>query len=601
MIRKSCGAAITKWPRLIFLERGVIHILFFDFEVFKYDWLVVALDMAAKKEHVIINDPVALEELHDANLKNVWAGFNCRHYDQYIFKGILCGFDPKKINDFIIIQGEPGWKFSSLLRKIPLNIYDVMQNIDRGLKMFEGFMGSTIKESSVPFDIDRKLTKAEIEETVKYCRHDVEQTIEIFLRRKDDFEAHMGLAKLASGKDGLDLSLLGRTKAQLSAIILQATRRDYDDEFNIDFPDTLKLEKYGAVLDWYKDPSNRAYYKKNDKGKYIKNQLDIVVAGVPHVFGWGGLHGAREKYQGEGYYLNMDAASLYPSLMIRYNLYSRSMRNPITFKEIYDRRLQYKADKNPLQAPLKLILNSTYGVMKDPGNDLFDPLQANRVCVYGQLLLLDLIERLEPYCELIQSNTDGILIKMNRYEDFDLIDDICFEWEKRTGMTLEFDEYRRVYQKDVNNYIIVDAAGKHKSKGAYVKKLNPLDYDLPILNRALVDYMVKGVPVEQTILSADKLIDFQLVTKISGKFSHIQYGLHALKEKTIRVFASRNKNDPGVMKWSVRTGRPVKISNSPLHCFIHNEDVNSLPVPEKLDRAWYIDFAKSRLKDFGVA
>lgn len=573
----------------------MVSILFFDFEVFKHDWLVVVMDMAAKQEHVIINDPQALEQLHEANLKNLWVGFNNRHYDQYIFKGILCGFDPKKINDFIIVHGEPGWKFSSLLRSIPLNIYDVMQNIDRGLKMFEGFMGNSIKESSVPFDIDRKLTPTEIEETVKYCRHDVEQTIEIFLRRRDDFEAHMGLAKLASGKDGLDLSLLGRTKAQLSAIILQATRRSYDDEFDIDFPDTLKLNKYTAVLDWYKDPSNRTYYK-GDK----KNQLDIMVAGVPHVFGWGGLHGAREKYQGEGYYLNMDAASLYPSLMIRYNLHSRSMRRPQIFQEIYEQRLAYKAEKNPLQKPLKLVLNSTYGVMKDPGNDLFDPLQANRVCVYGQLLLLDLIERLEAHSEIIQSNTDGILIKMNRYEDYDLIDDICYEWESRTGLTLEFDEYRRVYQKDVNNYIIVDASGKYKSKGAYVKQLNPLDNDLPILNRALVDYMVKGVPVEQTILAADRLIDFQLVTKISGKFSHIQHGLKVLKEKTIRVFASKNAADPGVVKWSVRTNKPVKISNSPLHCFIHNDDVNDLPVPEKLDRTWYINFAKSRLKDFGV-
>ena len=30
-------------------------------------------------------------------------------------------------------------------------------------------------------------------ETIKYCRHDVEQTIEVFLELKDDFEAQMGL------------------------------------------------------------------------------------------------------------------------------------------------------------------------------------------------------------------------------------------------------------------------------------------------------------------------------------------------------------------------------------------------------------------------
>mgnify|MGYP002508571603 CR=1 FL=1 len=67
--------------------------------------------------------------------------------------------------------------------------------------------------------------------------------------------------------------------------------------------------------------------------------------------------------------------------------------------------------------------------MKDRHNALYDPRQANNVCVGGQLLLLDLIERLEDHCDIIQSNTDGILIKLRRYEDFDLIDDICWEWE----------------------------------------------------------------------------------------------------------------------------------------------------------------------------
>ena len=123
-----------------------------------------------------------------------------------------------------------------------------------------------------------------------------------------------------------------------------------------------------------------------------------------------------------------------------------------------------------------------------------DPRQANNVCVHGQLLLLDLIEKLEPHCKIIQSNTDGILVKLNAKNDkeadeqYSLIDDIAYEWEQRTGLTLEFDEYRRVYQKDVNNYVIApdgelyDKKGRPrwKSEGAYVKKLNDLkDYDLP--------------------------------------------------------------------------------------------------------------------------
>ncbi len=574
--------------------------LFYDFEVFKEDWLVVVIDMMNKKEHVIINDPAALEKLHSENVNEIWVGFNSRHYDQYILKGILCGFDPKRINDYIIVKGNPGWKFSSLFRNVKLINYDVMTAIDRGLKTFEGFMGNNIKESSVPFDIDRKLTQEELDETVKYCRHDVEQTVEVFLERKDDFEAHMGLVKLACKDKPLDLFLLSKTKVQLSSIILDAVKKDHDDEFDIDFPSTMKIEKYTDVVDWYKNPENRKYNVDPDDPKSKKNQLDIMIAGVPHVFGWGGVHGAIDKYSGEGYFLNMDVASLYPSLMIQYDLGSRNMKDPNKYEEIYHTRLQYKAEKNPLQLPLKLVLNGTYGAMKDKNNQLFDPRQANRVCTYGQLLLLDLIEKLEPHCQIIQSNTDGVLIKMNRYEDFDLIDDICYEWEQRTHLVLEFEEFRKVFQKDVNNYIIVSPDGKYKSKGAYVKKLNSLDYDLPIVNKALIDYMVKNVPVEKTVGDCDDLKEFQLVSKASGKYKHILHGDKILIEKTIRIFASTLSTDPGVQKVHATTGRPAKIPNSPENCFIYNDEVNGVKVPKKLNKKFYIDMANKRLADFGV-
>lgn len=556
--------------------------------------------MAAKKTHVIINSPEELEALYKANMKEIWCGFNSRHYDQYILKAILCGFDPKKVNDYIIVKGNPGWKFSSLFYQYPLNNYDVMMNLDRGLKLFEGFMGNNIKETSVPFDIDRRLTEEEIAETVIYCKHDVEQTVQVFLQRKKDFEAHIGLVKLACKGKPLDLSLISKTKPQLSAIILDAHRYiERNDEFDIDFPFSMRIEKYSKVVEWYENPANRCYQKD---GK--KNQFDIVVAGVPHQFGWGGVHGAIPKYHGKGYFLNMDVASLYPSLMVQYNLHSRNIANPQKFVEIYNQRLKYKAEKNPLQAPLKLVLNSTYGVMKDVNNALYDPLQANRVCIYGQLLLLDLIERLEPYAQIIQSNTDGVLVKMPEGKDeekwYDLIDDIAHEWEVRTGLNLEFDEYREIYQKDVNNYIILDSWGHWKSKGAYVKELSSLDYDLPIVNKALVEYMAHGVPVRRTVLGCNALKEFQLVSKISGKYTHILYGDKVIKEKCIRIFASKNNSDPGVQKVHATTNKPAKIPNSPEHCFIFNDEVNGVKVPEKLNKQWYIDLANKRLADFGV-
>jgi len=559
--------------------------LFYDFEVFKHDWLVVIIDMANRKEHVVVNDPDLLQSIYEDGKSDVWVGYNSRHYDQYILKGILCGFEPKRINDHIIVKGKPGWQFSSLLNKISLNNYDIMNSF-HGLKQLEAFMGNDIKESSVPFTIDRKLTPEEIEETVKYCRHDVEQTIEVFIQRKEEFESHLSLIKAFK----LPISYISKTKVQLSAIILDANKRSHNDEFDIEFPDTMKIQKYKHIVNWYKEPSNRDYDKV----------LKVDVSGVPHVFAWGGLHGAISKYSGEGIFMNVDVASYYPALMIEYGWGSRNMSNPSKYKEIRDSRLKLKAEKNPMQAPYKIVLNGTYGAMKDKNNNLFDPRQANNVCVGGQLLLLDLIEKLEGHCSLVQSNTDGLIFKISSMDDVDGIKELCKEWEERTRMELEFEFFTKIFQKDVNNYVIVAEDGSHKSKGGYVKKLSSLDYDLPIINKAVKDYFISGVHPEKTVMDCRQLKEFQKVVKVSGKYLYAMHGDEIIKEKCLRVFASKEESDPGVFKRKTLEKNPEKFALTPERAFIVNDNINNRRVPRRLDKSWYIDLAIKRLQDFGV-
>ena len=133
--------------------------VFYDFEVFKYDWLVVLADTKEHGMTVIINDPDALEDFYHRNVEDIWVGYNSRHYDVWILRAILCGFDPKRMNDWIIREGNDGYQFARILSQIPLNNFDVMPNPPIGLKTLEGFMGSDIRETEVPFDIDRKLTR----------------------------------------------------------------------------------------------------------------------------------------------------------------------------------------------------------------------------------------------------------------------------------------------------------------------------------------------------------------------------------------------------------------------------------------------------------
>ncbi|SLC83203.1 Uncharacterised protein [Mycobacteroides abscessus subsp. abscessus] len=551
--------------------------------------------MVKKKEHIIINDPEKLEKFHEENRNEIWVGYNNNHYDQYIHKAILCGFDPKRVNDYIIEKGNPGWKFSSLFRKIKMINYDVMKFGDGGLKTLEGYMGNDIRESTVPFDIDRKLTEEEIEETIKYCRHDVQQTVEVFLERKSEFEASRQLIKIFD----LPITSFSKTKAQLVSEILGGMKKKFNEN-EFDFPIVTAVEKYlkkyRYVLDWYRNPENMKY-----KDGTKLHQLETTVAGVPHVFGWGGLHGAKEKSTEQGWLLNIDVEAYYPSTQMEYNFGYRNMGKPENFEKIHMQNINLKKEGRKVERlPFKIADNSISGQLKDKNSKLYDPLMNNAVCVNGQLMLLLLIEMVEEHVELLQSNTDGILVKLRNYDDYELIDDIVHQWEQMTGMVMEFEEFERLFQKDVNNYILVDAEGNVKTKGGYVKKLSRIDYNLPIINKALIEYMVNDTPVEKTINECDDLIEFQLVAKISGKYSHLLHGEKELNERCVRIFASNRKTDGGLRKVHKITKTAAKFPNSPLSCFTFNDNMDGVKTPSYLDRKFYIDMTNKRLRDFGV-
>lgn len=565
-------------------------LVFYDFEVFSYDWMVVCINPMEQTVEAIVNDKNKLTDYYQKHKSDIWIGYNSRNYDQYILKAILLGMNPKTVNDWIIVDGRKGWQYSSLFNTIPLYNYDCMSKF-YSLKQLEGFMGNDVRETTVPFNLDRKLTTDEINQTIKYCVHDVEQTMEVFLRNKADFDAHLNLIKTFD----LPLSSITRTQAQLSAMALGCVKREWFDEWEYSIVDTLQIQKYKEVVEWFVE--QRQVWDDDAT-------LTINVCGIPHQFGWGGLHGApNEPVHRKGLILHIDVTSFYPSIMIRYDMLSRNVQDKSVYKKIYDTRVALKkAGKKAEQAPYKIILNSTFGICKDPTSAAYDPRRAKEVCVNGQLLLLDLLEHLEGNCEVLQSNTDGLIIQIpDTDEAFDKIDDICFEWESRTGMQLGFDVVTEIFQKDVNNYLFKFENGKIERKGAYVKEQNDLDYDMPIVNRAVVHCMVFDTPVERTINECNVLKDFQKIVKVSSKYICGWHNGEKLTDKTFRVFASNDTEDTfiGKVKFKKDAEAIEKFANTPDHCFIFNATVNGLPVPYNLDKDYYIKIAKNRLRAFG--
>lgn len=599
-------------------------LIFYDYEVFKHNWLVVFIDPINDVKTVIVDDVVALQQFHEKHKEHIYVGFNSRHYDQYIHKAILLGFDPYEVSQFIIAKKRKGWEYSNLFNKVKMYNYDVYKGMtDNGLKTLEAFMGNDIEETSVPFDIDRPLTQTEITETIKYCTHDVEQLIQVFLERQDDFNTHLAMIN----EFGLSLDYINKTTAQLIAVILGSVKTDYNDEWDIFLPDTLRLKKYWYIAEWLKN--NRSL-----------DSYNVNVAGVPHIFGDGGIHGAIPKFKyvckNDEIIIFCDATSLYPFIMILYDLLSRSVKDKEKFKHIVNMNVELKKLKDPRRPIYKLICNTAYGCSGDKYNPMYDPRNRRLVCIFGQVLLLDLLEKLEvvPSIKFFNNNTDGLGFIIKR-KDFDLVDDIVYEFEQRTGLSFEFEFFKKIYQKDVNNYIAVpygelyDEKGnpRWKSKGGYVKKLSKLDNDLPIVNEALNNYMVKDIPIEETIYNCTDLLKFQKVYKLTSNYDYVKHNGQKLLNKSYRVFASNDTNDtaiykckevaPEKMTYGSSTGYDVdrlvnepdeylyangekcdKFAETPTHAFILNSDINKAPIPRKLNKQWYVDLAYKRLEQF---
>ena len=578
-------------------------VIVLDFEVFKYDWTLWFLDTDKRQGYHIVNDQEALQRFYDTYKEEIMIGYNINHYDRYIMQGILAGFDPYEISQWIIVDGQQGWAFSELLRTFPVGTYDTMIP-NKGLKRCEASLGMAIVESSIPFDIDRKLTKLEIREVLRYNRYDVMATFEVFLQDgfylspQSEFQSSMQIID----EFKFPKWYMSKTKSQLGCSVLGATYssklKDTSDEFDILSPDNVILGKYEYVREWFLNPDNHWYNKPVDGRKQpMKNELVTEIGGIPTTLAWGGSHGSVTREIVDGQLIMCDFGSLYPNIMVNYDLVSRGVPNSKKYEELLETRLKLKAEGNDRQESYKIALNGSYGQMKYNG-PLYDPRNGNNVCVHGQLISIDLVEKIEPFGDIININTDGVLIRV--YSDADRlhVEEACKLVSDRLSIPIDFDYYTRWIIKDVNNYLAIEENGKVTAKGGYVKFQSPLEYNYNIINHAIREHFVNGTSVEQTIMSCNDLIEFQIISNAGQKYEYAMYGDTPLMERVNRVFASTDSRDKGIFKLHKETGTKAKIEMTPEQCFIINDDIRGMKIPSKLDRQWYIDLANRRVKEF---
>lgn len=584
-----------------------MRIITYDGEVFAYDWIVVFKDKESGTYTVIHNDNEALKMTLSEDA--IYVGFNSKHYDQYIIKSIAVGFSPteiKQVNDYIIGGGQ-GWEYPALRDTYfsfqNVDIRDDMQ-VELSLKVIEGHLGLPIRESNVDFNINRPLTKEEIEETITYCKWDVDTTEKLIDLRKDYLKNKIQVGKIAGVSE---VKALGMTNAKLTAAILNATRKEHNDERDYKYPENLKREYIPVEVFTFFD---RLQDKSIPSDVIFSEKLELTIGECPITIGYGGIHGAIPNYifeeTGERVIVNKDVGSYYPHLMTICGYTSRNIPSAETFEGILEKRMKAKkaGDKATANA-LKLVVNTTYGAMLNQFNDLYDPLMGRSVCISGQLFLLELAVHLHREVEglkIIQINTDGIMVECDKVLIRE-IDIICEEWQKRTGFTLEEDKVIKIAQKDVNNYIEVQADGSSKAKGGYlvrgistVGSFN-INNNAVIVAEALKEHFVNGVAPEDTINACEDIFKFQMIAKASSKYKEayqIVDGEKVSVQKTNRVYATTNET-LGTLYKVKDNGAVAKIESLPEHCIIDNE--NKLSIKD-IDKSFYIELAKKRINDF---
>lgn len=532
--------------------------LFYDIEIFSQNAMVVFKDINKKLIRVFHNNFTGLSKFIEGK---ILVGFNNYYYDDKILTHMLnlkSVSQLKEINDRII-NGEP-----IAVKKPPFKSLDVFQQLDvsmPSLKKVSGNMGLAIVESSVPFSIDRPLEPEEFNDVLHYCINDVDVTIDIFKHRiKPYFSPKFSMIEMLGREDAIKWNT-----TTISANLLLKKPLPKWSNIRIN-DDMMQLVPYEVRELWLE--KGQSYIGTKTKGSITIEKFDCDIQ-----FAFGGLHGAHKTSKREHNVRLLDVTSMYPSIILLLNVLGAATE---TYRNLLKKRIEIKHVDPILSDALKLILNSVYGNLNNKFSILFNPKAALSVCIYGQIALFDLCERISPFCKIININTDGVA--------FIPLDDSYIyaykEWEQMFGLQLEEKIFDKFIQKDVNNYVAV-ANDKIICKGGDVNRYEEgnaifKNNNARILDIALTDHLLYGKHIGDTLTeNLDKPQLFQYILKAGNTYkgTATEEGI-LLDTKVNRVFASKK---PGFCLYKQRHDKGlVRFPDAPIHMHLFNNDCNEI-------------------------
>jgi hypothetical protein len=616
---------------------------FFDFEVFPNWWCCVFGDKPDTKIDENIKDTFVIVSSDDTNARDKLMsmikeddvcviGYNIKHYDLIIVNAIYQGLRPQevKIVNDLIINPESCWlskdhmRLRAFVKPYKACVYqDLMDDSDGSLKEKEAILGLNVLESSVDFNKE-DLSDEDKQDVLYYCKQDVFAAMIYF---NECVHAYTN-QKLAVCKRFNIPESLGRTytNAKLVAKALNATRMHFADEDKITFTLSNKIEEYCRNNVPYEILNHLLTSQDSFTTRLFNNKVTYGNGGIHSEYSPHGEENSIPIYvesTDEYVLMNIDAASYYPSLMIQQNCLSRAISNKQGFVDIFNERvsIKHKANQTPedyeIQMADKLILNTTFGASGNKYLDLYDPYMCTITCRLGQILLTALANRIYyriPGIKIIQSNTDGILIYIRR-TDIDKLKDYGKEWSDLTGIVLEYDEMSKIWQANVNNYLMLDDKNHIKSRGAWLQhnftrggspKVNPLTGFC--ISKAVIKFLTEGADIVESILQNNNLYDFCITAK-KGVYSGIvqknpdgdvelnkcnrfvattdQSKGQLYKYKRVR---KTDRNKTGI-SWTI-------VANCPSHVLLLNEDISTYnfdDIKKNIDYMYYVTRAIDKL------
>lgn len=276
---------------------------------------------------------------------------------------------------------------------------------------------------------------------------------------------------------------------------------------------------------------------------FIHNSTRIKLS-----YGIGGIHSVNndEIYESDdnSIIITSDVSSLYPNLIINYDLIRQHIVLEQYKKIKVERMIAKKTGNKPKDATYKLILNSTSGLLDNQHSWLYYPEGAMKLRIMGQLVMTKVIEELAiNNFRVVSANTDGVEVIVTRSREAEYYD-IVNSVGKFFNLDFEHDIYKKIVYKNVNNYVAVNTQDKIKVKGStFITTPNLGDScNHLIVSKALVEYFTKGTDIETFIKQDHHIYDYCLSKKVDKTYQ-VVWGNQVLPQRLNRFYVStRGRN-----------------------------------------------------------